>query len=68
MAQVDKTSVRNEVNQIKVDFEKLCSEGKITSDVKFLMKSMLMIMELMLCIFLEKATKKDNKNSSIPSS
>jgi len=68
MAQVDKTTVRNEVSRIKADFEQLCSDGKITSEIKFLMNSMFMIMELMLSIFLEKKTKKDNKNSSIPSS
>ena len=68
MAQIDKTTVRNEVSRIKADFEQLCSDGKITSEIKFLMNSMFMIMELMLSIFLEKATKKDNKNSSIPSS
>jgi len=68
MAQIDKSTVRNEVNRIKVDFEQLCADGKITTEIKFLMNSMFMIMELMLSIFLEKATKKDNKNSSIPSS
>jgi transposase len=68
MAQIDKTTVRDEVSRIKADFEQLCSDGKITTEIKFLMNSMFMIMELMLSIFLEKATKKDNKNSSIPSS
>ena len=68
MAQIDKTTVRNEVSRIKADFEQLCARGKITSEIKILMNSMFMIMELMLSIFLEKATKKDNKNSSIPSS
>jgi len=68
MAQIDKTTVRNEVSRIKADFEQLCSDGKITTEIKFLLNSMFMIMELMLSIFLEKATKKDNKNSSIPSS
>ena len=68
MAQIDKTTVRNEVGRIKADFEQLCSAGKISNEIKFLMNSMFMIMELMLSIFLEKVTKKDNKNSSIPSS
>jgi hypothetical protein len=68
MAQIDKTSIRNEVSKIKSDFELLCSKGKITSELKFLMNSMFMIMELMLSIFLEKQTRKNNKNSSIPSS
>jgi len=61
-------SIRNEVSKIKADFERLCSKGKITTEIKFLMTSMFMIMELILSIFLEKQTRKDNKNSSIPSS
>lgn len=68
MAQVDKSTIRTEVGRIKADFEQLCSSGKINSETKFLMSSMFMIMELMLSIFLEKKTRKDNKNSSIPSS
>jgi len=68
MASLDKTSVRTEVSRLKTDFENLCAEGKITSESKALMISMFMIVELILSIFLEKTTKKDNKNSSIPSS
>jgi transposase len=68
MASLDKASVRTEVSRLKTDFENLCAEGKITSESKALMLSMFMIVELILSIFLEKTTKKDNKNSSIPSS
>jgi transposase len=68
MASLDKTSVRTEVSRLKTDFEKLCAEGKITCESKALMISMFMIVELILSIFLEKTTQKDNKNSSIPSS
>ncbi len=68
VASINKTSVRNEISQLKADFDRLCSEGKVTSETKALMSSMLMIIELMLSIFLEKTTKKNNKNSSKPSS
>ncbi|VAW58682.1 hypothetical protein MNBD_GAMMA08-1471, partial [hydrothermal vent metagenome] len=68
MASVDKTSVRNEVSRVKADFKQLCDEGNVSGEVKMLMNSMFMIIELMLSIFLEKKTKKDNNNSSIPSS
>lgn len=68
MASIDKTSVRTEVGRLKTDFEKLCSEGKITAESKALMLGMFMIVELILSIFLERTTKKNNKNSSIPSS
>ena len=68
MANIDKSSVRNEVSRLKADFEQLCVDGKITSESKVLMNSMFMIIELILSIFLERVTKKDSNNSSIPSS
>jgi transposase len=68
MASLDIASVRTEVSRLKADFENLCTEGKITSESKALMMSMFLIIELILSIFLERTTKKDNKNSSIPSS
>ena len=68
MANLDKTTVRNEVSRLKDDFEQLCADGKITSESKVLMNSMFMIIELILSIFLERSTKKDNQNSSKPSS
>lgn len=68
MANLDKTSVRNEVSRLKADFEQLCTEGKITSESKVLMGSLFMIVELILSIFLERVTQKDSKNSSKPPS
>ena len=68
MAHLDKTSVRDEVSQLKDDFEQLCSKGKINDEVRVLMKSLFMIIDLILSIFLERITQKDSKNSSKPSS
>lgn len=68
MANLDKTSVRTEVSRLKIDFEQLCTDGKVTAESKALMMSMFLIVELILSIFLEKITKKDSKNSSIPPS
>ena len=68
MASLDKTSVKGEISRVKADFEKLCAEGKISVEVKVIMSSLFMIVELLLSIFLERQTRKDNKNSSIPSS
>ena len=65
---INKTSVRHEISRLKADFDLLCSEGKVAGETKVIMNSMLMIIELMLSIFLEKTTKKDSKNSSKPSS
>lgn len=68
MANIDKTSLRNEVGRLKADFEQLCLKGKVSGEVKIIMNSMLMIIELMLVIFLERVTQKNSKNSSKPSS
>lgn len=68
MAIADKNTVRNEVDKLKADFSQLCADGKVTGEVKLLMNSMMMIIELILTIFLERSTKKHGKNSSIPSS
>jgi len=53
MASIDKTSVRNEVSRLKADFEKLCADGKTSNEIKVIMNSMFMIIELMLSIFLD---------------
>ncbi len=68
MASIDKLTVRNEVSRLKADFDQLCKDGEIKNELRVLMNSMFMIIELMLSIFLEKATKKNSNNSSIPSS
>ncbi len=68
MAIADKNTVRNEVAKLRANFNQLSNEGKVTGEIKLLMNSMMMIIELILTIFLERSTKKNNRNSSIPSS
>jgi len=68
MANLDKASVRTEVSRLKADFEKLCAEGKITCESQAIMTSLFLVVELILAIFLERTTKKDTTNSSMPSS
>lgn len=68
MATMDKTSIRDEVKRLKEEFDQLCSKGNVTPEVQVVMNSLLVVVELILSIFLEKKTRKNNKNSSIPSS
>jgi len=68
MSTVNKQSVREEVDRIKLEFERLSRDKKMTLEVKILFQSMLAMMNLILSIFLERTTKKNNKNSSKPSS
>ena len=68
MATVDKTSIREEINRLKKQFDQLCSDGKVASEIQVVMNSLLVVVNLILAIFLEKKTRKNSKNSSIPSS
>ena len=68
MASIDKKSVRNQVSNLKSDFERLCQEGKVTEEVATVVNGLIMILEMLVAIFMERKTRKTSKNSSIPSS
>lgn len=69
MPAVNKQSIRDEVARLQSEMDRLCDkEGAINAEVKILMQSMFLVINLMLSIFLEKITKKNSKNSSIPPS
>ena len=68
MGTVNKTSVREEIERLKQEFEQLCSAGKVSPDVRVVMNSLLVVLELVLAVFLEKKTRKNSKNSSLPPS
>jgi transposase len=68
MAFIDKNSVRQQVDSIQQEFQKLCESGKVAPETKAVMQSLLMIVQLFMAIFMEKNTKKTSRNSNIPTS
>jgi transposase len=68
MSSIHRESVREEAERIKEEFTRLASSKKMDTEVVFLVQSMLTLINLLIAIFMEKTTKKNNKNSSIPSS
>jgi len=68
MPSVNKKSLREEFNQLRDKFKNLSDEGKVTPEVDTLFHAMIMLLELLIVVFMEKKTKKNNGNSSIPSS
>lgn len=68
MGTLNQQSVREEVERIKTEFDRLSVNKKINSETKMLIQSMFVLINLLIAIFLEKTTKKNNKNSSKPSS
>ena len=68
MANINPSSVRDELDRLKHEFNRLSKEDAIPSETKLLMQSMFTLLELIFAIFLEKKTLKRSKNSSKPSS
>lgn len=68
MASINKLSVREEIDRIQKEFDQLSAINKISTESKVLFHSMLMLINLLISIFLERITKKDSKNSNKPSS
>lgn len=65
---VNKRSLREEVDVLKADFKQLSSAGKLTPESLTLINALLMVLEVVLAVFMEKMTKKGAGNSSIPTS
>lgn len=68
MASVNKQSLREEINALKAKFKRLSTEGKMSIESQALFQAMLMLFDVVLAVFMEKATKKNSANSSKPPS
>lgn len=68
MATVNTSSVREEIALVKQQLDQQVRAGKVADDTRMLISTLLVIVDMLVAIFLEKNTKKNNKNSSIPSS
>ena len=64
VANLDKTSVKDEVGRLKADFDRLGIEGKVTPESQAVMSSLFIIIELILAIFLERSTNKNSKTAA----
>ena len=68
MPTVNKLSLRDEVDRLQKEFNRLSSEETLSPATKALIVGLMTIVKIMVAIFLEKTTKKNSKNSSIPPS
>ncbi len=68
MPSVNKQSLRDEFDQLKKSFDTLSAGGKVTPEVTSLFQAMILLFELLIAVFMEKKTKKNSRNSSIPPS
>jgi transposase len=68
VASVNTTSVREEIARIEQDLTHLGEQGKLSDESRVLIRSLLMIVNMLVAVFMEKSTRKTSKNSSIPPS
>ena len=68
MATVDRTSLRKEFDSLKGQFEQLAASGEMGAESRALFQSMLMLFEVLMAVFMERRTTKNNRNSGIPAS
>lgn len=68
MASVNKQSLREEFSALKGRFDQLVADGKMAAESRELFQALLMLLELLMAVFLEKHTPKTSANSSRPSS
>ena len=68
MASVNKESLREEFGALKERFGRLCTDGKITAESRALFEALLMLLQVLMAVFMEKNTPKNSTNSSKPAS
>jgi transposase len=68
VASVNKQSLREEFDALKGRFEQLVADGKMAGENRALVEALLMLLQLLMAVFLEKHTPKTSANSGRPSS
>ena len=68
MATVNKQSLREEFAALKGRFQQLSADGQMVGESRALVEALLMLLELLMVVFLEKHTAKTSTNSGRPSS
>ena len=68
MPSVNKQSLREEFTALRERFGQLSTDGKVGAESRALIEALLMLMQVLMAVFMEKNTRKTSANSSKPSS
>ncbi len=64
MASVNGTSVRQETDALQKQFQDLRKQGKVNQECEALIRSLLMLVQLLLTVLMEKITRKPELRSA----
>ena len=68
MPNVNQASLREEFATLKGQFEQLSAAGKVSEELRTLVQALLLLLELLMAVFMEKHTPKSSRNSGLPPS
>ena len=68
MASLNKTSLREGLDTLQGQLERLCADGKMGQAGCALFQALLMLFDLLLAVCMEKRTPKNSRNPGLPSS
>ncbi len=68
MASVNQQSLREEFEALKGRFAQLSADGKITAESRTVCDALLMLLQVLMAVFMERNTPRNSANSSKPSS
>ncbi len=68
MTSVAGTSLRQEVDAFQKRFQDLRTQGTVPPECEALVRGLLMLLQLLLAVLLEKTTRKTSRNSGLPPS
>ena len=68
MPTVDKASVREQLDSLKGEYDRLCAEGKMGAESRTLFQGLVTLIEVLVAAFMEKRTPKTPRNSGLPPS
>jgi len=65
---VSKDSIRAKIDEAKVDAEALLKSNKVSPETGAVIKSLILVIDIIAAVFLEKKTRKNSSNSGLPPS
>ncbi len=65
---INKTSIRNEIKNIRSDFDKFAKKGSVPTEISVIFESLFKVVNILIVVFLEKQVRKNSSNSGLPPS
>ncbi len=62
---INKTSIRNEIENIRSDFDKFAKKGSVPTEISVIVESLFKVVNILIVVLLEKQVRKNSSNSGL---